>query len=67
MDKVRETYPDTDILPTIGNNDVYVHNQVPCYNDTNEWYYGELFEAWFGDGSTYSKNFNLTDVRSTFM
>ena len=67
MGTIRETYPDTDILPSVGNNDVYVHNNVPCYNDTSEWYYSELFNAWFGDGKNYSKNFNFSDVKNTFM
>lgn len=30
MDMVREYFPGKDILPTIGNNDVIVHDQMPC-------------------------------------
>ena len=27
---IRQQFPDKIILPTIGNNDVKIHNQVPC-------------------------------------
>ena len=40
-------FPNTVVLPTIGNNDVIVHDQVPCNDTMADEYYGELFELWF--------------------
>lgn len=47
MDAVRTKFPDKILLPTIGNNDVIVHNQVPCNEDVAELYYLDLFDIWF--------------------
>ena len=38
------------LLPTIGNNDVMIHNAVPCNEEDSELYYKELFEIWFPEG-----------------
>ena len=47
MDIVRKNFPKTDLLPTIGNNDVIVHDNVPCTDEVANKYYSELFEIWF--------------------
>lgn len=48
MQTVKNNAPEgIDIFPTIGNNDVVVHNQVPCSADDSKQYYKELFDIWF--------------------
>ena len=39
MEMIREEFPETSLLPSIGNNDVVVHNQVPCDSDESKEYY----------------------------
>ena len=48
---IRKYYPNTDFLPTIGNNDVFVHNNVPCNQDLATMYYEELYDVWFNEYS----------------
>ena len=55
MDIMRKHYPNTDLLPSIGNNDVIVHNNLPCDNGTANVYYPELYEIWFNEGN-FSEN-----------
>ena len=55
MDLMRRYYPNTDFLPSIGNNDVIVHNNLPCNNATADVYYPELFDIWFNEGN-FSEN-----------
>ena len=40
-------FPNTVVLPTIGNNDVIVHDQGPWNDTMADEYFGELFELWF--------------------
>ena len=47
MNMIRSEFPDASLLPSIGNNDVVVHNQVPCDSETSKEYYSELFDIWF--------------------
>ncbi len=50
MEMIRQECPEAALLPSIGNNDVVVHNQVPCDSKIAEKYYSELFEIWFPEG-----------------
>lgn len=44
---LRENIPNKPLLPTIGNNDVVVHNNVPCNDEFALKYYQGLFDIWF--------------------
>jgi hypothetical protein len=53
-------------LPTIGNNDVKVHNQVPCSIEEANSYYGDMLELFFP--ATYTPTgMNKTAVNETFL
>ena len=39
------------LLPSIGNNDVVVHNNVPCDDSFAQQYYTDIFNIWFPIGS----------------
>lgn len=43
MDMLRTRFPGKTLLPTIGNNDVIIHNQMPCNEDEAMIYFKELF------------------------
>ena len=47
------------ILPSIGNNDVVVHNHVPCDDIFAQQYYLDIFNIWFPKDN-YPINFNYT-------
>lgn len=66
MEKLRKNFEGSAILPTIGNNDVIVHNQVPCNEELADRYYKELFEVWFPKDGPLPKGFNYTEAKSTF-
>ena len=36
---IRRDLPGADLLPTIGNNDVFLHNKVPCDELDSSMYY----------------------------
>ena len=55
FDLVTSFFPEAIILPSIGNNDVYRHNNVPRRNEADE-YYGSLFDIWFSGTSVSHKN-----------
>ena len=56
-------FPNTPIIPAIGNNDPKWHNQFAL--DEKEDYYNFLFNLWFESHPvSYS---NLTDIKSTFL
>ena len=44
---LRENIPNKPLFPTIGNNDVVVHNNVPCNDEFALKYYQGLFDIWF--------------------
>lgn len=50
INEVRKRYPGIDILPSIGNNDVMVHDNVPCIIQWQHRYYDQLFDLWFPKG-----------------
>ena len=58
---VREQFPDKPILPVIGNNDVIVHDQVPCSDEVANIYYPERFELWFPEDSV-PKDFDRENI-----
>lgn len=63
---MRSQYPDQLILPTIGNNDVKIHNQVPCSAEEATSYYGDMLELFFP--ATYTPTgMNRTAVNETFL
>ena len=47
LQMLRENLPNKTLLPTIGNNDVVVHNNVPCNDSFAEIYYQGMFDIWF--------------------
>lgn len=65
MAMLRKQFPGKVLLPTIGNNDVVIHNSVPCNEDDAEMYYKELFEIWFPEGER-PPNFDLATANETF-
>ena len=50
LDIVRSKFPGTHILPAIGNNDVIVHDSMPCSDSDAEMYFSGLFDIWFPEG-----------------
>jgi hypothetical protein len=64
---LRERFPSQLFLPTIGNNDVMYHNQMPANQTYSDIYYGGLFDSWFGDSVDAKYQFDKEAVRETFM
>lgn len=65
MNAIREEFPDTVILPAIGNNDVIVHNNVPCTSEWKAKYFSELFDVWFPENRV-PESFNRAEASLTF-
>lgn len=59
-------FPDTPILPSIGNNDVEFHYQAPTPNNSDT-YYSTLYNIWFDDVMANYNYTNLTSINETFM
>lgn len=53
----RRLGPNVPLLPTIGNNDVPVHNQMPCDQQQHDLYFKDLFDLFFPAGHQ-PKDFN---------
>ena len=66
MNTTRERYPNIPILPSIGNNDVIEHDQVPCNDEIASFYYSELFDIWFPKNHLPA-GFNYDKSRESFM
>ena len=49
MAVVRKYHPSTIILPSIGNNDVVVDDNVPCNKEQSDKYHGALYDIYFKD------------------
>jgi hypothetical protein len=47
FDNVRKRFKNVPLLPSVGNNDVVVHNNVPCDDINANIYYSDLFGIWF--------------------
>ena len=65
MTNLRNKFPNKILLPTIGNNDVIVHNSVPCTDEMAELYYSELFNIWFNKDNL-PPNFDYNAANETF-
>jgi len=59
-------FPNTLIIPAVGNNDPEFHYQVPDVEEKYS-YYDFLFETWFLDHEPNSKLSNLNQIKSTFL
>ena len=46
------------IFPVIGNNDVAIHDQMPCSDEMANTYFGEMFDLWFPKDNA-PENFDL--------
>lgn len=67
LDDLRELFPDAAILPSIGNNDVVIHNQVPCTDsEFRKQYYEEMFDIWFPAGKI-SNTINYDFIKESFL
>jgi len=44
---IKDAFPGKPVIPSIGNNDVPIHNSVPCTEGVAKVYYRELFDTWF--------------------
>lgn len=64
LDAIRENVYGS-LLPTIGNNDVPVHNRVPCDPQQHQMYYTRLFDVFFPEGKQ-PEGFNATAAKQTF-
>jgi len=64
MKTLRKSFPGKLILPTIGNNDVIVHNQMPCTQGEHDKYFSELFDVWFAEQPA---GFDREAARETFL
>lgn len=64
--EIKIRFPDTLIVPAVGNNDPEFHYQVPDTQDKID-YYEFLFQTWFIDHVPNSKLPNLDEIKSTFL
>jgi hypothetical protein len=60
-------FPDTIIIPAIGNNDVEFHYEFPTTEEEAEHYYGFLFDLWWNTMGANKKYENKEKVRETLM
>lgn len=65
-DFVVENFPETVILPTLGNNDVKFHYQFPTTPELAEDYYGYVFDN-FIEKPFGNQNLDKEGIRETFM
>ena len=54
------------VFPVIGNNDVAIHDQMPCSDDVAAQYFSELYDIWFAEGSQ-PHGFDDSAAKSTFL
>jgi hypothetical protein len=54
---VRKNLGKTQLLPTVGNNDVLAHGQAPCDEDEAKKLYGLMWDTWFPNWSKSSDNY----------
>ena len=54
------------IFPVIGNNDVAIHDQMPCDDEMANTYFGEMFDLWFPEGNT-PDDFEYEAAQESFM
>ena len=66
FDKIRANLgPGAPLLPSIGNNDVPVHNLVPCNEQQHDVYYKGLFDVFF-PADAQPAGFNAVEAQKTF-
>lgn len=63
---IRKNLGGIPLLPTIGNNDVPVHNMVPCSLQEHQLYYSSLFDMYFPKGAL-PIGFNYNQAKDTFL
>ena len=64
--EIKIRFPNSLIIPAVGNNDPEFHYQVPDLEEKNG-YYNFLFDTWFLDHVPNSKLPNLNEIKSTFL
>jgi hypothetical protein len=58
--------PDTIILPTFGNNDFDLDDEV-ANETTKKEFYSRIFKMWFEDQPRNARDLNLTSILPTFL
>lgn len=66
LQMLRDNFPNKTLLPTIGNNDVVVHNNVPCDDVFAQKYYQGLFDIWFPKDHQ-PQNFDQEKAHKSFL
>jgi hypothetical protein len=66
FNSVRSKVKVSAILPSIGNNDVVVHNNVPCDDTFALQYYSDIFNIWFPNNSL-PLNFDYVNSQQSFL
>ena len=64
--EIKIRFPNTLIIPAVGNNDPEFHYQVPDATDKTS-YYSFLYDTWFLDHLPNSKLANLEEIKATFL
>lgn len=63
---MKENFPNAAILPSLGNNDVVLHNEVPCSGTQfKNKFYKEFYEVWFPEGEWGDIDFSR--VKESFL
>jgi hypothetical protein len=68
MKSLRKKFPDTLILPALGNNDQMFQYQVPGHKEIKQMYYQDVLDLWFGEHAPRKNKLfaHLTDLNETF-
>lgn len=66
MQMLRAEFGQVPLLPSIGNNDVIIHDKAPCMEIADQ-YYEELFDIWFPKDGPLPENFPYDEAKSTFI
>lgn len=64
-DLIAKYFPNTLVLPVIGNNDAYHHNEAPWTTEKSP-YYTDIYKMWFDEIPKNAKLSNLKDIKETF-
>ena len=60
-------FPNSSIIPTIGNNDVKYHYEYPLNEDDSHDYYGFLYDLWWNQVPGNSNYTKKEEVKSSMM
>jgi len=63
---IQQYFPNTLILPTIGNNDTEFHYQSPDFGINKKSYYDAFFGSWFTDHQVNNQIANIREIERTF-